>query len=80
MGAGIDVNGIGRHIKTREGVVIEMTMGFQNIPFDLTDSVSTLLFVDSRKIKRTVNECVCMSKVDVFLKRKEFVASSVGIR
>ena len=60
--------------------MIEMTMGFQNIPFDLTDSVSTLLFVDSRKIKRTVNECVCMSKVDVFLKRKEFVASSVGIR
>ncbi len=74
------MNGIAWHINTREGVVIEMTMGFQNIPFDLTDSVSTLLFVDSRKIKRTVNECVCMSKVDVFLKRKEFVASSVGIR
>ena len=60
--------------------MIEMTMGLQNIPFSLTDSVSTLPFVDSRKVKRTVNECVCMSEVDVFPKRKEFVASSVGIR
>ncbi len=79
MGAGI-VNGIGRHVKTWEGVVIEMTMGFQNIPFSLTDLVSTLPFVDSRKVEWTVNECVCMSEVDVFPKRKEFVASSVGIR
>ena len=60
--------------------MIEMTMGFQNIPFSLTDSVSTLPCVDSRKVKRTVNECVRMSEVDVFPKRKEFVASSVGIR
>ena len=60
--------------------MIEMTMRFQNIPFGLTDSVSTLPFVNSRKVERTVNECVRMSKVDVFLKRKEFVASSVGIR
>ena len=60
--------------------MIEMTMGFQNIPFSLTDSVSTLPFVDSRKVKRTVNECVRMSEVDVFPKRKEFVVSSVGIR
>ena len=80
MGAGIDMNGIGRHIKTREGVVIEMTMRFQNIPFGLTDSVATLLFVNSRKVKRTVNGCIRMSEVDVFLKRKEFVASSIGIR
>ena len=80
MGAGIDVNGIGRHIKTREGVVIEMTMRFQNIPFGLTDSVSTLPFVNSRKVERAVNECVCMSEADAFPKRKEFVASGVGIR
>ena len=80
MGAGINVNGIGWHIKTQEGVVIEMIMGFQNIPFGLTDSFLTLPFVNSRKVKRTMNECVCMSEIDVFLKRKEFVASSVGIR
>ncbi len=80
MGDGINVNGIGRHIKTRERVVIEMTMGLQNIPFSLTDSVSTLLFVNSRKVERAVNECVRMIEVDVFPKRKEFVASSVTIR
>ena len=60
--------------------MIEMTMGFQNITFSLTDSVTTLPFVNSRKVKWTMNECVRMSEVDVFLKRKEFVASSVGIR
>ncbi len=60
--------------------MIEMTMGLQNIPFSLTDSVLTLPFVNSRKVERTVNECVRISEVDVFLKRKEFVASSVGIR
>ncbi len=71
MGAGIDVNGIGRHIKTQEGVVIEMTMGFQNIPFGLTDSVLTLPFVNSRKVERTVNECVRISEVDVYERPKE---------
>jgi hypothetical protein len=74
------MNGIGWDIKTRKGVVIEMTMGFENIPFGLTYSVPTLLFVDSSKIERTVNEFVRMSKVDIFLKREEFVASSIGIR
>jgi hypothetical protein len=78
VGTGIDMNGIGRHIKMRKGVVIEMTMGFENIPFGLTDSVSTLPFVDSSKIERTVNECVRMSKVDIFSKRKEFVVRGVG--
>ena len=74
------MNGIGRHIKTRNGVVIEMTMGFENIPLGVTYSVPTLPFVDSSKIKQTVNECVRMSEVDIFLKREEFVASSVGFR
>ncbi len=60
--------------------MIEMTIGFQNIPFSLTDSVSTLPFVNSRKVERTVNECVHISEVDVFSKRKEFVASSIGLR
>ncbi len=60
--------------------MIEMTMGLQNIPFSLTDSVSTLPFVNGRKVKRAVYECVCMSEVGVFSKRKEFVASGVGIR
>ena len=80
MGNSIDMNGIGRHIKTRNGVVIEMTMGFENIPLGVTYSVPTLPFVDSSKIKQTVNECVRMSEVDIFLKREEFVASSVGFR
>ena len=60
--------------------MIETTMGFQNIPFSLTDSVSTLPFVNSRKVKRAVNECVRMSEVDIFTKRKEFVPISVGFR
>ena len=49
MCTGIDMNGIGRHIKTRNWVVIEIAMGFEDIPFDLTDSVTTLSFVDSAK-------------------------------
>ncbi len=60
--------------------MIEMTMGLQNIPFSLTDLVSTLPFVNSRKVKWAKNECVRMSEVDVFPKRKEFVASGAGIR
>ena len=70
------MNGIGRHIKTRNWVVIEIAMGFEDIPFDLTNSVTTLSFVDNSKIEQTVNECVRMSEVDIFTKREEFV--SVG--
>ena len=70
------MNGIGRHIKTRNWVVIEIAMGFEDIPFDLTNSVTTLSFVDNSEIERTVNECVRMSEVDIFTKREEFV--SVG--
>jgi hypothetical protein len=56
--------------------VIEIAMGFEDIPFELTDSVTTLSFVDNSKIEQTVNECVRMSEVDIFTKREEFV--SVG--
>ena len=80
MCAGIDMNGIGRHIKTRHWVVIEIAMGFEDIPFELTDSVTTLSFVDNSKIEQTVNECVRMSEVDIFTKREEFVTISVGFR
>ena len=55
MGAGIDMNRIGRHIKTRNWVVIEIAMGFEDIPFNLTDSVMPLLFVDNSEINRTMN-------------------------
>ena len=68
------MNGIGRHIKTRNWVVIEIAMGFEDISFDLTDSVTTLSFVDNSKIERTMNECVRMSEVDVFAKREELVS------
>ena len=74
------MNGIGRHIKTRNWVVIEIAMGFEDTPFDLTNSVTTLLFVDNSEIERTVNECVRMSEVDIFTKREEFVTISVGFR
>ena len=76
------MNGIGRHIKTRNWVVIEIAMGFEDIPFDLTDSVTTLSFVDNSEVERTVNECVHMSDVDIFAKREEseFVTISVGFR
>ena len=76
----MDINGIGRHIKTWNWVVIEIAMGFEDIPFDLTDSVTTLSFVDNSKIERTMNECVRRSEVDVFAKREEFVTISIGFR
>ena len=60
--------------------MIEIAMGFEDIPFDLTDSVTTLSFVDNSEIERTVNECVHMSEVDIFTKREEFVTISVGFR
>ena len=80
MCAGIDVNGIGWHNKTQNWVVIEIAMGCEDIPFDLTDSVTTFSFVDNSEIERTMNECVHMSEVDVFAKREEFVTISVGFR
>ena len=55
-------------------------MGFEDIPFNLTDSVTTLLFVDNSEIEWTMNEYVRMSEVDVFAKREEFVMISVGFR
>ncbi len=80
MSTGIDMNGIGRYIKTRKHVVIEVAVGFEDIPFELADSVTTLLFVDGSKFERTMDECVHMSEVDIFTKREEFVPISVGFR
>ena len=55
-------------------------MGFENVPVGLTNSVPTFSIVDGRKIKRSMDECVRMSEVDIFLKRKEFVTGSVRLR
>ena len=78
MCASIDMDGISRHIKTWNWVVIEMAVGFEDIPVELTDSVTTLPFVDGSEFKRTMNECVRVSKVDIVAKREEFMASSIG--
>ena len=80
MCAGIDMNRISRLIKTQNWVVIEIAMGLEDIPFNLTDSVTTLSFDDNSEIERTMNECVRMSEVDIFGKREEFVTISVGFR
>ena len=53
-------------------------MGFEYIPFELTDSVTTLSFVDVSELERTMDECVRMSEVDICTKGKEFMSSSVG--
>ena len=74
------MNGIGQYIKMRKRVVIEIAVGFEDIPFELTDSVTTLSFVDGSEVKRTMDECVRMSEVDIFTKGKEFVTISVGFR
>ena len=55
-------------------------MGFENVPVGLTNSVPTFLIVDVRKVKRSMDECVGVSEVDIFLKREEFVTGSVGLR
>jgi hypothetical protein len=60
-------------MKTRKWVVIEITMGFENVPVGLTKYVPTFLIVDGRKVKRSMDECVRMSEVDKFPKGKEFV-------
>ena len=58
----------------------EITMGFENVPVGLTNSVPTLSIVDGRKVKRSKDECVRMSEVDIFPKRKEFVTGSIRLR
>ena len=58
----------------------EIAVGFEDIPFELADSVTTLSFVDGSKFERTLDECVRMSEVDIFTKREEFVLISVGFR
>ena len=74
------MNGVGRYIKTRKRVVMKSAMGFEDIPFKLTDSVTTLLFVDYIEFERTMDECVRMSEIDIFTKREEFVSISIGFR
>ncbi len=78
--ARIDMNRIGRHIKTRKGVVIEIAVGFVYSPFELTDSVTTLSFIDGSEVERTMDKCARMSEVDISTKGKEVVLSSVGFR
>jgi hypothetical protein len=77
---GIDMNGIGRYIKTRKRVVIEIAVGCEDIPFELTDSVTTLSFVDGSEFEWTMDECVRMSEVDIFTKGEEFASISIGFR
>ena len=60
------MNGVGRYIKARKRVVMKSAMGFEDIPFELTDSVTTLSFVDGSKFERTMDECVRMSEVDIY--------------
>ena len=55
-------------------------MGFENVPVGLTNYVPTFSIVDGRKIKRSMDECVRMSEVDIFPKRKEFVMGSLRLR
>ena len=55
-------------------------MGFENVPVGLTNSVPTLSIIDSSEVKRSMNECVRMSEIDIFPKREEFVTVSVGFR
>ena len=55
-------------------------MGFESVPVRLTNSVPTFSIVDGRKVKRSMDECVRMSEVGIFSKRKEFVTGSVRLR
>ena len=59
--------------------MIEITIGFENVPVGLTNSIPTFSIVDGRKVKRSMDECVRVSEVDIFPKRKEFVTRSVGL-
>ena len=52
-------------------------MGFENVPVGLTNSVPTFSIVDGRKVKRSMDECVRVSEVDIFPKRKELMTGSV---
>jgi hypothetical protein len=58
--------------------VKKVTMGFENVPVGLTNSVPTFAMIDGRKVKWAMNVRVQMGEVDVLLKGKEVMATSVG--
>jgi hypothetical protein len=55
-----------------------VTMGFENVPVGLTNSVPTLPVIDSSELEWTVDVRVRMSKVDVLSIWNEVVAGSIG--
>jgi hypothetical protein len=61
-------------------MVKKVTMGFEDVPVGLTNSVPTPLMIDGSEVKRTMNIRVPMSEVDTLSKRKEIVAISIGFR
>jgi hypothetical protein len=55
------------------------SVGFQNVPSTLRDPVTTLLAVDSGKVKRPMDLGVQVSEVHIFVIMEEFVSVSVGL-
>ena len=75
----IDMNRISWHMKMRDEIVKHWSVGFQNVPSTLRDPVTTLLAVDSGKVKRPMDLGVQVSEVHIFAIREEFVLVSVGL-
>jgi hypothetical protein len=74
----INVNRISWHIKTWDGIVKRLSVGFQNVPSTLRDPVALLLAVDSGKVKGPMDIGVRVSEVHIFAIREEFVLVSIG--
>jgi hypothetical protein len=79
MCTSINMNRISCHIKTWDGIVKHLSVGFQDVPSTLTDPVASLLAVDGGKFKRPMVIGVQVSEVHKSAIREEFVLVSIGL-
>jgi hypothetical protein len=73
------MNRISWYIKTWDGIVKHWSVGFQDVPSTLRNSVASLLAVDGGKSKRLMDISVRVSEVCISAIREEFVSVSIGL-
>ena len=70
MCSAVDMNRIWWHIKARKWVVEHSTMGFEDVPIWLGDTISSFPTVDSSKVKRAMDKCIVMFQINLLTKCK----------
>jgi hypothetical protein len=78
VGAVIHVNRVGWNYRRWKWVVKHFGLGLKDIPVQLTHSFPTFLAINSDKVKRTMDVCICVSKIEETTEWKELVVLSVS--